>query len=199
MEDKFPTGRPSLHKVGVQFVADVTPYELTKLRILNGGHAAIPYPAGLLDVQFVHEAMEHRLIRAFLSKLEHEEIIPHVPIVPEMSRDAPAPDRQAMELFNVAAAAGRDESGVLAAMRAQLDMPERSLRRLCHAQFGYGPKTLERVLRFQRLLALARSDRQAGLAALAADAGYADQAHLSREVRALCGITPRAALQQLLD
>lgn len=117
----------------------------------------------------------------------------------QMGRDAPAPDRQAMELFNVAAAAGRDESGVLAAMRAQLDMPERSLRRLCHAQFGYGPKTLERVLRFQRLLALARSDRQAGLAALAADAGYSDQAHLSREVRALCGITPRAALQQLLD
>jgi mannitol 2-dehydrogenase len=87
MEDKFPTGRPNLHKVGVQFVADVTPYELTKLRILNGGHAAIAYPAGLLDVQFVHEAMEHRLIRAFLSKLEHEEIIPHVPIVPEMSRE----------------------------------------------------------------------------------------------------------------
>lgn len=117
----------------------------------------------------------------------------------QMGRDAPAPDRQAMELFNVAAAAGRDESGVLAAMRAQLDMPERSLRRLCHAQFGYGPKTLERVLRFQRLLALARSDRQAGLAALAADAGYADQAHLSREMRALCGITAQAAMAQLLD
>ena len=117
----------------------------------------------------------------------------------QMGRDAPVPDRQAMQLFGVAAAAGRDESGVLAAMRAQLDMSERSLRRLCHAQFGYGPKTLERVLRFQRLLALARSDRQAGLAALAAEAGYADQAHLSREVRALCGITPRAALQQLLD
>ena len=116
-----------------------------------------------------------------------------------MGRDAPAPDRQAMQLFDLAAAAGRDESSVLAAMRAQLDMPECSLRRLCHAQFGYGPKTLERVLRFQRLLALARSDRQAGLAALAADAGYADQAHLSREVRALCGITPSAALQQLLD
>jgi len=117
----------------------------------------------------------------------------------QMGRDAPEPDRQAMQLFGVAAAAGRDESGVLAAMRAQLSMSERSLRRLCHAQFGYGPKTLERVLRFQRLLALARSDRQAGLAALAAEAGYADQAHLSREVRALCGITPRAALQQLLD
>jgi mannitol 2-dehydrogenase len=87
MEDKFPTGRPNFHKVGVQFVPDVTPYELTKLRILNGGHAAIAYPAGLLDIQFVHEAMEHPLIAAFLRKLEHEEIIPHVPIVPEMSRE----------------------------------------------------------------------------------------------------------------
>jgi mannitol 2-dehydrogenase len=87
MEDKFPMGRPNFHKVGVQFVPDVTPYELTKLRILNGGHAAIAYPAGLMDIQFVHEAMENRLIGAFLNKLEHEEIIPHVPIVPEMSRE----------------------------------------------------------------------------------------------------------------
>jgi mannitol 2-dehydrogenase len=87
MEDKFPSGRPNFHKVGVQFVPDVTPYELTKLRILNGGHGAIAYPAGLLDIQFVHEAMENRLIGAFLNKLEHEEIIPHVPIVPEMSRE----------------------------------------------------------------------------------------------------------------
>jgi AraC-like DNA-binding protein len=104
-----------------------------------------------------------------------------------------------MQLFGLAAAAGQDESGVLAAMRARLDMSERSLRRFCHVQFGYGPKTLERVLRFQRLLSLARADRPAGLAALAHDAGYADQAHLSREVRALCGITARAALEQLLD
>jgi mannitol 2-dehydrogenase len=87
MEDKFPTGRPDFHKVGVQIVSDVTPYELTKLRILNGGHAAIAYPAGLLDIQFVHEAMGHPLIAAFLRKLEHDEIIPHVPIVPEMTRD----------------------------------------------------------------------------------------------------------------
>lgn len=117
----------------------------------------------------------------------------------QLGREAAAPDRQAMALFGLAAAAGRDESGVLAAMRARLDMSERSLRRFCHAQFGYGPKTLERVLRFQRLLSLARADRQAGLAALAHDAGYADQAHLSREVRALCGITAREAMEQLLD
>ncbi|MCB5203704.1 mannitol dehydrogenase family protein [Neorhizobium sp. T786] len=83
MEDKFPLGRPALEEVGVQFVADVAPYEHMKIRILNGGHAAIAYPAALLDIHFVHEAMENPLIRAFLEKLEKEEIIPIVPPVPD--------------------------------------------------------------------------------------------------------------------
>ena len=46
IEDKFPAGRPALETVGATFVADVAPYELMKIRILNGGHAAIAYPAG---------------------------------------------------------------------------------------------------------------------------------------------------------
>jgi mannitol 2-dehydrogenase len=50
LEDRFPQGRPALEKVGVQFVPDVAPYEHMKIRILNGGHAAIAYPAALLDV-----------------------------------------------------------------------------------------------------------------------------------------------------
>ena len=83
MEDNFPAGRPPLEEVGVQFVPDVAPYEHMKIRILNGGHAAIAYPAALLDSNFVHEAMEHPLIRAFLAKLEKEEIIPIVPPVPD--------------------------------------------------------------------------------------------------------------------
>lgn len=83
MEDNFPAGRPALEKAGVQFVSDVAPYEHMKIRILNGGHAAIAYPAALLDIHFVHEAMEHPLIRAFLAKLEKEEIIPVIPPVPD--------------------------------------------------------------------------------------------------------------------
>ncbi|WP_157018912.1 mannitol dehydrogenase family protein [Mesorhizobium xinjiangense] len=82
MEDDFPTGRPAFEKAGVTFVDDVAPYELMKIRILNGGHAAIAYPAALMDVHFVHEAMAEPLIRDFLSKLEEEEIIPVVPPVP---------------------------------------------------------------------------------------------------------------------
>jgi len=83
LEDNFPAGRPALEKVGVQFVPDVAPYEHMKIRILNGGHATIAYPAGLLDIHFVHEAMEHPLVRKFLEKVEREEIIPVVPPVPD--------------------------------------------------------------------------------------------------------------------
>ncbi|MGV8855580.1 MAG: mannitol dehydrogenase family protein [Devosia sp.] len=87
LEDNFPAGRPALEKVGVQFVADVAPYELMKIRILNGGHATIAYPAGLMDIHFVHEAMENPLVSAFLAKVEHDEIIPIVPPVPDTNLD----------------------------------------------------------------------------------------------------------------
>lgn len=83
LEDDFPLGRPPLEQAGVQFVADVSPFELMKLRILNGGHAVIAYPAGLMDIHFVHEAMAHPLIRAYLRKIEETEVIPNVPPVPE--------------------------------------------------------------------------------------------------------------------
>ena len=82
LEDKFPGGRPSLETVGVTFTADVAPYELMKIRILNGGHAAIAYPAALLDIHFVHEAMEDAQIGAFLEALTKREISPTVPPPP---------------------------------------------------------------------------------------------------------------------
>jgi mannitol 2-dehydrogenase len=82
LEDHFPNGRPALEEVGVTFTPDVAAFEQMKIRILNGGHAAIAYPAGLLGIHFVHEAMADPLIRGFLDKLETEEIIPCVPPVP---------------------------------------------------------------------------------------------------------------------
>ncbi|MFI0371665.1 helix-turn-helix domain-containing protein [Actinomadura sp. 1N219] len=66
-----------------------------------------------------------------------------------------------------------------------LGISERQLRRRSLAAFGYGPKTLQRVLRFQRALRLARAGEP--LAAAAFAAGYADQAHLAHEVRDLAG------------
>ena len=72
-----------------------------------------------------------------------------------------------------------------------LGFSERQLRRRFLAAIGYGPKTLQRVLRLRRFLAAAELDGAFdGLAAVAVGAGYADQAHLARDCRALTGRTP---------
>lgn len=90
----------------------------------------------------------------------------------------------AASLFTLVRNGGID----LRVVATTLHLSTRSLRRMCHEQFGYGPKMLERVLRLQRFLSQARAQPHAGLAVLAADVGYADQSHLSREVRALTGM-----------
>jgi AraC-like DNA-binding protein len=78
-------------------------------------------------------------------------------------------------------------------MADAVGLTERQLHRRCLAAFGYGPKVLARVLRFTGAMRLARGG--AGLADVAYRAGYADQAHLSREVRALAGVCPTEFLR----
>jgi AraC-like DNA-binding protein len=78
----------------------------------------------------------------------------------------------------------------------ELRLSERQLRRRFSAAVGYGPKTFQSVLRFQRLLHLAsRVHGATNLAHLAAAAGYSDQPHMNREVRRLSGTTPTDLLQ----
>jgi AraC-like DNA-binding protein len=84
------------------------------------------------------------------------------------------------------ALAARSGPGTVRQMADHLGLSERQLHRRCLATFGYGPKTVQRVLRFQAALRDARAGRR--LADVAADAGYADQAHMSREVRELAGV-----------
>lgn len=82
LEDNFSAGRPAFETLEtVDFVEDVSPYELTKLRILNGGHASLCYPSALLNLDYVHSAMEHPTIAPFLDCLERTEIIPSVPTI----------------------------------------------------------------------------------------------------------------------
>ncbi len=82
MEDIFPAGRPALENVGVTFTGQVDRFEMMKIRILNGGHAIIAYPAGLLGIEFVHEAMAEPLVRDFLDRVLSDEVLPVVPPVP---------------------------------------------------------------------------------------------------------------------
>lgn len=90
-----------------------------------------------------------------------------------------------------ARAAGLIERGAeLSAAADAVGLGERQLRRRFTAAVGYGPKTFARVVRFQR--ALARIRRGEELARAAAASGYADQAHMTREVVELAGRTPTA-------
>ncbi|MDV3468577.1 helix-turn-helix domain-containing protein [Stenotrophomonas sp. C3(2023)] len=89
--------------------------------------------------------------------------------------------RQAAAVFD----ALRTGEAELDRLTARLALSPRTLRRLCQQQFGYGPKTLQRILRLQRFLHLSRRAPGQTLAGLAAAAGYADQSHLSRDAREL--------------
>lgn len=80
----------------------------------------------------------------------------------------------------------------VAGLAAQVGLSPRQLQRRSQELFGYGTGHLVRVLRLQRALARARTG--VSLAQVAAETGYCDQAHLSRETRALTGRTPRALL-----
>jgi AraC-like DNA-binding protein len=85
----------------------------------------------------------------------------------------------------------------VADMADRLGLGTRALHRRCLPVFGYGPRRLARVLRLGRSLEAARDG--ASLARVAADCGYADQAHLSREVRDLTGTTPTRLLRELVS
>ncbi|WP_078606398.1 helix-turn-helix transcriptional regulator [Streptomyces violaceorubidus] len=88
--------------------------------------------------------------------------------------------------------AALDAGRPVAATADALGITARTLHRHCLAAFGYGPKTLARVLRLQRALALAREGTP--LAETAARTGFADQAHLTRDVRELAGLPPAELL-----
>ncbi|MET8332464.1 DUF6597 domain-containing transcriptional factor [Streptosporangium canum] len=96
-------------------------------------------------------------------------------------RATPAPDPAAPA---IAAALGAGKS--VAEVAWDLGLGERQLHRRSLRAFGYGPKVLQRVVRFQRALRLAR--RGTALAEVAVTSGYADQAHLANEVRRLAGV-----------
>jgi AraC-like DNA-binding protein len=92
-----------------------------------------------------------------------------------------------------AAALLRDPAVRAEDVAEKVGLSERQLRRRVHASAGYGPKTLQRVLRFQRFVRMLDASAQPpDLATAAALAGYADQAHLTRECSALAGLTPAA-------
>jgi AraC-like DNA-binding protein len=108
--------------------------------------------------------------------------------------NAPTPDPAVQ---HVAAAVRRRPSIRIGQLAEELGLGERQLHRRCCAALGYGPKTFAGIARFQRFLGLASGTDARPLALAARLAGYADQPHLSREVRRLAGLSPAQLLAEL--
>jgi AraC-like DNA-binding protein len=112
-------------------------------------------------------------------------------VVTERLRSAPDPD----PAVDFAVRRIWNDQARFVDVREEVGVSERHLRRRFTALVGYGPATFLRVARLQRARHLALQRPGTALADLTYDAGYADQAHLSREVRLLSGLTPRSLLR----
>mmetsp|Transcript_16795 Transcript_16795/g.20171 ORF Transcript_16795/g.20171 Transcript_16795/m.20171 type:complete len:498 (-) Transcript_16795:280-1773(-) len=87
IEDNFPSGRPAWEAFGALLVEDVKPYELMKLRLLNGSHSALAYLSYLAGHRRVHEAMQNDDVFQFMINYM-ETITPTVPEVPGVDLNA---------------------------------------------------------------------------------------------------------------
>lgn len=84
----------------------------------------------------------------------------------------------------------------MAGLADKLGWSRKHLASRFHDDIGLAPKAVARIARFMRAQKLAMDGRNAGWAGIAADCGYADQAHLTREFRTLAGSTPAAWLAE---
>jgi len=151
----------------------------------GAGGAALGVPLSeLRDIRADVADLDRRLDERLPPDLEPREALRRVA---QIALTAPSADAA------IAEAARRLEQpqARVETLAEDLGLSERQLRRRCHAAAGYGPKTLQRVLRFRRFLTARNPD----LARAALDAGYADQAHLTRECTRLAGRTPAALLR----
>ena len=87
LQDDFTDGRPPYERAGVQVVDHVEPYELMKLRLLNGSHQAMAYFGYLAGYRLVHEAARDPLFQAFLLGYMDKEATPTLAPVPGVDLD----------------------------------------------------------------------------------------------------------------
>jgi AraC-like DNA-binding protein len=132
--------------------------------------------------RLVDSVRDHRDINALIASLET--------VIARAGPAWPGTDKTMNVAFTLIERGAPPGVALIPWLARGLGMSERSLRRKFDEAFGYGPKTLDRILRYQRFRKLARLNGNSSTAALAVEAGYADQAHLVRESRRLTGRTP---------
>lgn len=79
IEDRFPHGRPALEAVGAELVADVRPFELMKLRMLNGSHSTLAYLGYLAGHEFVSQAIADPDFRILIHGFMTNEVMSTLP------------------------------------------------------------------------------------------------------------------------
>jgi AraC-like DNA-binding protein len=188
---KIESPRPGRTVIGLRFQPGAAaPW----LRISAAQFVAVTYP---LESFWGSEA---RRLGDWLSEADSaEDVVQRLEI--SLARrvvDIDPPDQTPVAIFRHLASRTSGTPSVMRHLTQRLGLAERTIRRQCHEAFGFGPKALDRILRFQRFLKLVRDAPSADLAGLAALTGYSDQAHLSREARCLAGVTPTTARAQLL-
>jgi mannitol 2-dehydrogenase len=76
IEDNYSNGRPDWESVGVQFVADVGPFEKMKIRLLNAGHSLLGFLGSLYGCSTIDEAVKMPLLKTFLREFMDQEVTP---------------------------------------------------------------------------------------------------------------------------
>ncbi|MDV8149024.1 mannitol dehydrogenase family protein [Arthrobacter sp. B10-11] len=87
LEDHFSLDRPPFEDAGVQLVADVEPYELMKLRLLNASHQGMCYFGYLAGYRYAHEVAQDPLFAQFLLGYMDKEATPTLHPVPGIDLD----------------------------------------------------------------------------------------------------------------
>jgi AraC-like DNA-binding protein len=183
IERPLPISTTSAWFVGVRFqpamaraVLDIDPIDCRDRDV----------PAHLIDAGL--GALEERLL-ACASADEAFAVLKHAADARLAQRDGAGAPRRVQE-----AIAALARGGEVHRVARAVGTSERSLHRELVRWSGLAPKPLARILRMQRCLAALRAGRMP-LAVLAPSLGYADQAHMTRELKALAGVTPRQVLR----
>lgn len=87
VEDVFSDGRPAFETVGAQMVADVIPYEMMKMRLLNASHVALGFLGYVAGYRTVDEVMADAVFRRFIERQMCDEVAPLLPAVPGVDLD----------------------------------------------------------------------------------------------------------------
>ncbi|MET0287313.1 MAG: AraC family transcriptional regulator [Polyangiales bacterium] len=188
-----PTVYRKLLQRGQQTVAVSLPLH-TSLAVLGIAPSALTGQTIALE-DLWGSAVTQRLFEQLAQARDPAEVVRLLDsVVSNRLRDKPRGDAHARLALHVA---DKLRSATVKDIAIELSLSERHLRRVFQESFGVAPKTYAKLKRFGRAVRAASTRAEPSWAAIAAGAGYYDQAHLIAEFRAIAGAPPTAFLREL--